>query len=122
MNAPRVTAVLLAAGLVGTLSSPVLAVNPATKLTRGIVNTTTGWLEIPHQMHERKGDGTTVWWTIHGFLYGTIMGITRTLTGVYDIATFPIGPYDGPLLQPDTLIDPNPSSKKRAPRPPEIRY
>lgn len=94
------------------------AVNPATKLIRGVVNTGTGWLEIPNQMAARKEDGTVVLWTVHGFIYGTLMSLTRTLYGLYDVVTFPIPPYDAPRMEPDTLIVPKhgrePSASTRA--------
>lgn len=86
--------------------SPALAANPVTKLIRGVVNLTTGLLEIPNQMATRKGDGTTVMWTIHGFIEGFATGVARTFCGAYDILTFPVAPYDAPLMDPDTLIAP----------------
>lgn len=106
--AVRQTALVLtlALGLAFVLPGTSLAVNPVTKLTRGAINATTGWLEIPNQMAERKEDGTAVMWVVHGFVYGTIMGFTRTLYGLYDVVTFPVGPYDAPLMEPDTLIAP----------------
>lgn len=107
-SATRKTVLVLTAALTLALVLPgaAQAANPATKLTRGVVNITTGWLEIPRQMVERKDDGTVVWYMVHGFLYGTRMGITRTLHGLFDIVTFPIAPYDAPLMEPDTLIAP----------------
>lgn len=103
---------LLALALV--FPRPAHAVGPANKLVRGVVNLSTGWLEIPHQMAERKEDGTVVLWAVHGFIYGTIMGFTRTLYGLVDTLTFPIPPYDSPLMEPDTLIAPKHGPEKRS--------
>ncbi len=81
--------------------------NPGTKLTRGIVNTTTGWLEVPAQMAEQKQeDSTQVWWFFHGLLRGGAMALGRTIYGLWDIVTFPIAPYNAPVMDPDTLIEP----------------
>ena len=108
----RCAAWVLAVSFVGLMPAPALAVNPATKLVRGVVNTSTGWLEIPSQMAERQDDGTVMMWAVHGFVYGTIMGLTRTLYGLYDVITFPVGPYDAPLMDPDTLIAPKHESPR----------
>lgn len=81
--------------------------NPGTKLTRGFVNTTTGWLEIPAQMAEqKKRDSTQVWWFFHGLLQGMTGGGARILYGLWDVVTFPIAPYNAPIMDPDTLIKP----------------
>ncbi|MDO8729927.1 MAG: exosortase system-associated protein, TIGR04073 family [Candidatus Omnitrophota bacterium] len=86
--------------------------NPGTKLTRGIVNLTTGWLEIPAQMAEQKEtDPTHVMWFFHGLLQGMTVGGSRTLYGLWDIVTFPVAPYNAPFMEPDTLI--NPKAKPR---------
>lgn len=100
------TAGFLTLALILSAAAPAFAVNPATKLTRGIVNTSTGWLEVPNQMAQRKGDGTVVMWTVHGLIHGLAIGLARTCYGLYDIVTFPVGPYDAPLMDPDTLIAP----------------
>ena len=111
---PAAFLLIAAIGLGLAFPGTACAASPATKLTRGLVNTTTGWLEIPSQMAARKEDGTVVLWMVHGFIYGTIMGFTRTLYGLYDIVTFPIGPYDTPRMEPDTLIAPKHGPEHRA--------
>ncbi len=87
--------------------------NPVTKLTRGIINVTTGWLEVPIQIAENR-DETILLWIPHGIFQGLMQGGTRTFLGAWDIITFPVAPYDAPLLEPDTLIAP-----RRPPRPPD---
>jgi putative exosortase-associated protein (TIGR04073 family) len=100
---------VLAAALALAFPPAAHAANPATKLTRGIVNLTTGWLEIPNQMAQREDDGTTMMWTVHGFLNGLSTGVARTFYGAYDILTFPFPSYDAPMMDPDTIIAPKPS-------------
>ena len=91
--------------------------NPGTKLTRGLINTTTGWLEIPAQMAEqKKTDTTQVMWFFHGLLRGMTVGVARTAYGLWEMITFPVAPYNDPYMQPDTLIDPK--AKHREPEPP----
>lgn len=79
--------------------------NPAIKLARGIINLTTGWMEVPIQIAEHQ-DETFLLWIPHGFFQGLMQGGTRTFIGAWDIITFPVAPYDAPLLEPDTLIAP----------------
>lgn len=81
--------------------------NPGTKLSRGISNLATGWLEIPVQMAEQKEtDPTHVMWFFHGLLQGMTVGGARTLYGFWEILTFPVAPYNAPYMEPDTLIQP----------------
>lgn len=103
--------VLASAFLAVSLATPVFAEefggNPATKLTRGVINLTTGWLEIPARMAEQKEtDSTQVWWFFHGLFRGITVGATRTIYGLWETVTFPIAPYNAPFMEPDTLIKP----------------
>lgn len=101
-------------------SSALAAGNPATKLTRGIVNLATGWIEVPVQMAERKSyDDTKVMWLVHGLLEGVRQAGRRTLMGAWDVITFPIAPYDRPTLDPDTLIEPDDPPREIGPMPTE---
>ena len=86
---------------------PAFADTAMNKLVRGIVNLTTGWLEIPKEMAEREPDGTVVMGpVVHGFMQGLTHGTQRTLYGFWDILTFWAPPYEGPEKEPETLIDP----------------
>jgi len=76
------------------------------KLFRGIVNSLTGFLELPITIFKvSKNEGYP-----KGLTYGTAMGITlavqRTLIGLYDLLTFPIPNPEGfaPLIQPETIF------------------
>ncbi|GEM_PF-1227259 len=96
--------------------------NPGTKITRGIVNVATGWLEVPAQMAEqKKTDTTQVWWFFHGLLRGGTLALARTCYGVWDIVTFPVAPYNAPLMEPDVLIKPKDKPRDLQPLPPEAQ-
>lgn len=71
------------------------------KLIRGMVNLSTGWIEVPRQIYEV---GTHEGW-VRGLLRGPFDGIgmffARTVAGVVETATFPVPlPTYKPLLTP----------------------
>lgn len=81
--------------------------DPATKLSRGLVNTLWGWFEIVNEMGneaDRKGP----WMGIPtGLVRGSFFGVGRTLTGVYEIVTFllPNGKKDyEPIILPESVF------------------
>ena len=124
-NSRRVIGSTLAALLLSGLLLPAAAFasgeggNPGVKLARGITNLATGWMEIPVQMAEqKKTDTTAVLWAVHGFIRGLGIGGARTLYGVWDIVTFPLAPYDAPVMDPDTLIKPKAKPRQLEPLPP----
>ena len=96
-------AVLVSILLAGIGPTPAHAANFFTKLSRGAVNTATGWLEVPTQLGKAKKD-SQVLWVVTGFGEGLIYGMTRTLVGIWDVVTFAIPPYDSILIEPETLI------------------
>lgn len=59
------------------------------KLTRGVVNIFTGWVEIPKRIHETSQTSGAAagftWGLLRGFGYGFI----RTAAGFYETFTFP---------------------------------
>lgn len=77
-----------------------------TKMGRGIVNVLTGWIEIPKNVARewRETDPFT------GLILGTIKGIGwgfgRTISGVYEIITFPfpIPRNYEPLMMPEYIL------------------
>ena len=87
------------------------------KLVRGVVNTVTGWVEIPKRVDQTSltsgpGAGFTF-----GLLRGFGHGLVRTAAGVYEIVTFPVPapPNYEPVIQPEYVFraagpDPYPSS------------
>ena len=77
------------------------------KLTRGAVNTITGWVEVPKRVHEtteQSGWGTGLTW---GLLRGLGYGFVRTAAGLYEVFTFPFpAPPDyEPVIQPEYVFD-----------------
>ncbi len=71
------------------------------KLIRGMVNLSTGWVEVPRQIYEV---GTHEGW-VRGLLRGPFDGIgmffARTVAGAVETATFPVPlPTYKPLLTP----------------------
>lgn len=73
------------------------------KLGRGAANILTGWVELPYQVITQASDdpyrGVT-----YGFIDGLSRGAQRTLYGAWDFVTFPIPPYDKPVMDPETLL------------------
>ena len=76
------------------------------KLYRGVVNAATGFLEIPNQISQTwklkgPGEGLTL-----GFAKGIGYAIARSVSGAYDIVTFPIpapAAYQ-PIMQPEFVF------------------
>lgn len=88
----------------------------ATKLVRGLVNFTTGWVEVPKQIylvgrHEGWATGA-----LRGPIDGFGMFIARTLAGAYEVLTFPlpIPPNYQPMLQPDYVWQQKPDQSGTA--------
>ena len=82
------------------------AESAGTKLGRGAVNTATGWGEIPMQTYlGSQQDG--VLGGVGGFFRGIGLGVARTLTGAFEIATFwaPVPGEFKPVMQPATVFD-----------------
>ncbi len=78
----------------------------AHKLSRGVMNVLTGWMEIPYNMAEtwKKTDPFTG--CVVGGIKGFFWGWARTCTGVFDIVTFPFPvpkDYD-PLMEPEYIL------------------
>ncbi len=76
------------------------------KLGRGLVNVFTGWLEIPKQtaIEWRRTDPFTG--TVLGVVKGLWLGIARTVTGVYEVVTFPfpIPRNYEPIMEPEFVL------------------
>ena len=102
----------LAAALLVGISGPVFAEEGeqretgkliAEKLGRGIINTATGWVEIPKQIVQQKQE-TNGWdAATKGFAKGLVHAFARTAVGAYEIITFPIPVPEGyrPILTPE---------------------
>ena len=77
-----------------------------TKLTRGAVNTVTGWVEVPKRIHETTElDGAAAGFT-WGLLRGLGHGFIRTAAGLYELVTFPFPAPPGyeSVIQPEYVF------------------
>lgn len=76
------------------------------KLTRGLINTVTGWVEIPKRVAETsQADGAFAGFT-WGMLRGIGYGFVRTAAGLYELVTFPFPAPPGfePVIQPEYVF------------------
>ncbi len=64
------------------------AVGSGTKLTRGVVNASTGWVEVFRGIYEKTIKHDPVTGLIYGSLYGTGMTVVRTVSGAYEAGSF----------------------------------
>jgi putative exosortase-associated protein (TIGR04073 family) len=88
--------------------SPVQAEEPVSletqiskKFVRGIVNLSTGWMELPRQVYEVGQNEGWVTGVLRGPFDGIGMFFARTVAGVVEIATFPVPlPTYQPILSP----------------------
>ena len=92
-------------GAAAVLPAAAYADNALTKLTRGVVNTATGVLEIPLQTMDNDIKGNALVSATGGFASGVASAVTRTVSGIWDIVTFVLPPYDKPLVKPETLFE-----------------
>ena len=78
----------------------------ATKAGRGVVNTVTGWVEIPKRIYETSQEqGAATGWT-WGLLRGIGRGFIRTAAGLYEVFTFPFPapPNYASVIQPEYVF------------------
>jgi putative exosortase-associated protein (TIGR04073 family) len=90
-----------------------------TKFVRGVANISTGWLELPKQIHRIGTQEGWVTGTWRGPFEGLGMLIARTVAGAYEVLTFliPVPPRFQPLLQPDFVWQPDVLSSEETTRP-----
>lgn len=81
-----------------------LAHKPGMKAERGIKNILFGWTDIPKSIIQVTRDSKNPLWGLTG---GTLKGIgkafPRTVSGIADVVSFPIGDYDKLPVHPDEL-------------------
>lgn len=94
------------------------AQDPGSKLLRGVVNTVSGFLELPFTIYKvSKAEGYPTGLTL-GLGKGLVNSVYRTVVGLYEVVTFPIPAPAGyeSILTPDTLLETletdNPSMRK----------
>ena len=75
------------------------------KFGRGISNGLTFWIEVPKQIYltARRRDPLTA--LVYGTGKGLVYGVWRGATGVFDMVSFLIPPYDSPLICPEFVFE-----------------
>ena len=83
-----------------------------TKLTRGVINIVTGWVEIPKRVSETSQTSGSAAGFTWGILRGIGHGFIRTAAGFYELFTFPFPAPPGyaPVIQPEYVFSPEPTS------------
>jgi len=79
--------------------------NALTKLGRGLANGVTGIVEVPKQIYLVSKEREPITGITYGTAKGICLGLMRTGAGVYDTLTFPIPPYNKPLMDPEFVFD-----------------
>ena len=75
--------------------------SPLNKLGRGALNTGTCFLEIPAGIYQvSQCKGPICGWTL-GMAQGFVTTLLRGATGLFDVLTFAIPPYNKPILKPE---------------------
>ena len=77
------------------------AATPMTKLGNGLLNTVTGWMEVPRNISEVSTEQNAFVGITYGLAKGACYGTGRTAAGVLDAGTFLFPPYDKPIMQPN---------------------
>ena len=93
---------------------PSVAEKIAMKFARGMTNVTTGWVELPKQIYLVGHNEGWMMGALLGPIDGLGMVIARTIAGAYEILTFPVPlpPQYQPMLKPDYVWQPEPSSQQ----------
>lgn len=102
----RALSLILAIVFITTFASVGYAQNAPVKLGRGIINTLTGFLEVPLKViRVSKNEGMPMGLSV-GVLKGIGWGLYRTVVGVYEVITFPIPAPAGyePIMDPPHLF------------------
>ncbi len=74
---------------------------PIQKAERGFMNAFFGWTEIPKRIVDKTKESNPIKGLLLGTWQGTCKAFARTVSGVSELATFPIGRYDKPRVLPD---------------------
>ena len=104
----KVVVVFVVLSLLVSFAPALYAKTPADKLARGVGNLCSGFLEIPQTMGEEweNSNNAAVGCTV-GAVKGLVQGVVRTLSGIWDIISFPAAlPEDyEPFYTPDYVFD-----------------
>ena len=86
-------------------AAPLFAKNqdPLRKLSRGLVNVSWGWVEIPRQMIKSEKETNEVGGFFIGLFKGIVYTVGRSFIGAYEVATFLIPSYR-PVVEPEFIF------------------
>ena len=65
------------------------------------MNAVFGWTEIPKRIVDKTKESNPIKGLLLGTWQGTCKAFARTVSGVSELATFPVGRYDKPRVLPD---------------------
>ena len=72
---------------------------PYNKLERGIRNVSMGWTELPRTVRQTTKEKGPIFGMTFGVLEGVFNTFSRTVSGIFDTATAPIGTYNEPAVK-----------------------
>jgi len=74
------------------------------KVERGTRNIVLGWTEIPKSVMDTTKEKNALIGFTFGALEGILNAFARTVSGIADVGTLPMGSYDKPAVKP-SMID-----------------
>jgi len=74
---------------------------PIHKLSRGVINMATFWLEIPAEVAKVTKEQDPAAGATIGLVDGTLTGVVRGATAIFDTATFFVPSYTKPAMKPE---------------------
>lgn len=78
---------------------------PINKFGRGVANTATCWAEIPAEVAKVSKEKDPFLGCTLGFAQGIFTTLVRGATGLFDVVTFIIPPYNEPVMQPEYAVE-----------------
>lgn len=103
----KILVVLLAIAMISVFSTVTFASEKGAaaqaKLARGAKNVALGWTEIPKNIVNTSKQSNVLAGVTVGTVKGLLQAVARTVSGVVDTVTFPIGPYDKPAVKPSMI-------------------
>lgn len=79
--------------------------SPVNKMGQGAINALTSWVDVPSKITEESEESSIIAGCTLGLGAGVAVGLARTASGVYDMATFSMSPYNKPLMDPKYKVE-----------------
>lgn len=77
---------------------------PIDKMGMGAINTATSWADIPKQVSEVSQQENIFLGLTMGFGQGLVVGLARGMSGIVDMTTCGLPPYDETLMKPEYKV------------------